>query len=219
MTPPRRYFFVHLQKTGGTALFRRLRHHFGVEAVYPRPVIETAVRAIVGLLLLVAPNLLDFADVGGAAVWVPRIVGLMILLQALMTDYELGLIKVLPIGMHLLADYVVGLVLLASPWLFNFSGRSREATITVVVVGILVLGVTAMTEPRTSRERYATVPIVSDATGNTSAEGWLKALSPGFSTATAGSQWNTVVENRITRMIPTTKSGRALASRPNPLTT
>lgn len=32
-----RFFFVHLQKTAGTALFRRLRHHFGVEAVYPRP--------------------------------------------------------------------------------------------------------------------------------------------------------------------------------------
>lgn len=31
------YFFVHLQKTAGTALFRRLRHHFGVDAVYPRP--------------------------------------------------------------------------------------------------------------------------------------------------------------------------------------
>ena len=32
-----RFFFVHLQKTAGTALFRRLRHHFGVDAVYPRP--------------------------------------------------------------------------------------------------------------------------------------------------------------------------------------
>lgn len=34
---PPRFFFVHLQKTAGTALFRRLRHHFGTEAVYPRP--------------------------------------------------------------------------------------------------------------------------------------------------------------------------------------
>jgi hypothetical protein len=35
--PVHRYFFVHLQKTAGTALFRRLRHQFGTEAVYPRP--------------------------------------------------------------------------------------------------------------------------------------------------------------------------------------
>jgi Sulfotransferase family len=32
-----RYFFVHLQKTAGTALFKRLRHQFGTDAVYPMP--------------------------------------------------------------------------------------------------------------------------------------------------------------------------------------
>lgn len=33
----RRYFFVHIQKTAGTALFKRLRHAFGTDAVYPLP--------------------------------------------------------------------------------------------------------------------------------------------------------------------------------------
>lgn len=37
MTGSPRYLFVHLQKTGGTALLRRLRHHFGPERVYPTP--------------------------------------------------------------------------------------------------------------------------------------------------------------------------------------
>lgn len=32
-----RFFFVHLQKTGGTALYQRLRHAFGPQAVYPTP--------------------------------------------------------------------------------------------------------------------------------------------------------------------------------------
>ncbi len=31
------FLFVHLQKTAGTALLRRLRRHFGPQAVYPRP--------------------------------------------------------------------------------------------------------------------------------------------------------------------------------------
>ena len=31
---PQRYFFVHMMKTGGTALVLRLRHHFG-DAIYP----------------------------------------------------------------------------------------------------------------------------------------------------------------------------------------
>jgi Sulfotransferase family len=30
-----RFFFVHVQKTAGTALFRRLRRHFGKRSVYP----------------------------------------------------------------------------------------------------------------------------------------------------------------------------------------
>jgi hypothetical protein len=37
MTEPQRFFFVHLQKTAGTTLYRRLRHHFGRDAVYPTP--------------------------------------------------------------------------------------------------------------------------------------------------------------------------------------
>lgn len=35
--PDDRFFFLHLQKTAGTALTRRLRHHFGDRAVYPGP--------------------------------------------------------------------------------------------------------------------------------------------------------------------------------------
>lgn len=34
---PQRFFFVHIQKTAGTTLLRRLRHHFGEGAVYPLP--------------------------------------------------------------------------------------------------------------------------------------------------------------------------------------
>jgi hypothetical protein len=34
---PPRFFYVHLQKTAGTALFRRLRIQFGRRAVYPMP--------------------------------------------------------------------------------------------------------------------------------------------------------------------------------------
>jgi hypothetical protein len=40
-----RFFFVHLQKTGGTALFQRLRDHFGPEAIYPNPDDQTDIRS------------------------------------------------------------------------------------------------------------------------------------------------------------------------------
>lgn len=104
-----------------------------------------------GLLLLLAPNLpnlLGSSHAGGAAVWIPRIAGLIILLQAMTTDYELGVIKIIPINIHLMADYGLAALLLASPWLFGFSNRSQMATITVVVAGCLVGGTTLMTQPR-----------------------------------------------------------------------
>lgn len=44
MTP--RYFFLHMQKTGGTALFQRLREHFGIEGVYPTPDDQGSPRAV-----------------------------------------------------------------------------------------------------------------------------------------------------------------------------
>jgi hypothetical protein len=101
-----------------------------------------------GLLLLAAPNLFGFAELGGATAWVPRIVGLIILGQALLTDYELGVMKVIPISMHLMADYVIGAVLLVAPFLFGISGRSLSATMLLVVMALLAFGAAAMTQPR-----------------------------------------------------------------------
>jgi Galactose-3-O-sulfotransferase len=40
VSTPQRFFFVHLQKTAGTALFIRMRAHFGEQAVYPMPEYE-----------------------------------------------------------------------------------------------------------------------------------------------------------------------------------
>ena len=47
------YFFVHLQKTAGTTLFRRLRNHFGADAVYPTPMYQGDVEATLDVDLLV----------------------------------------------------------------------------------------------------------------------------------------------------------------------
>lgn len=69
---------------------------------------------IVGILLIAAPYLLDFAT-GGPAQWVPQALGAGILLYSLLTRYDLSLAKVIPFGAHLALDALGGLFLIASP--------------------------------------------------------------------------------------------------------
>jgi hypothetical protein len=101
-----------------------------------------------GIALLAAPNLFGFADVGGAAVWVPRIIGVIVLLQSIMTNYEVGLVKVLPMKMHLMNDYIASLVLAASPWIFGFADQPSNVWMPHVVVGVAVFILSLLTDPQ-----------------------------------------------------------------------
>jgi SPW repeat len=73
-----------------------------------------------GLALLSTPWLFGFADVP-AAKWTAVIFGLGAILYSALTAYELGLIKILPMSLHLILDGLGGIVLAASPFLFGFS--------------------------------------------------------------------------------------------------
>jgi hypothetical protein len=55
---------------------------------------------------------------------VPVILGAGILLMSLMTDYELSLTRVIPMGVHLAVDGLGGALLAVSPWLFGFADRT-----------------------------------------------------------------------------------------------
>ena len=101
---------------------------------------------LVGLLLIVAPWLFGFAD-NSAATYVPVVLGIGALLYSVMTRYELGLIRVLPMTVHLAMDIASGVLLAASPWLFGFADRIAWPH---VVFGLLEIGVAIMTQ-RTPR--------------------------------------------------------------------
>ena len=74
----------------------------------------------VGLLMIAAPWLFHFAR-GGAETWVFVINGLGALIYSLLTDYELGAVHKLSMRTHLTLDFIAGLVLAASPWIFSFA--------------------------------------------------------------------------------------------------
>src|SRR4051812_41891653 len=96
----------------------------------------------VAALLVLAPWLIGFSDVRRATA-VTVGFGVVAFLYSVFTDYELGLIRRLPMRVHLLIDVFWSLALIVSPWLFGFAGRVAWPH---VIVGVAGLAVTALTQ-------------------------------------------------------------------------
>lgn len=103
-----------------------------------------------GILLLAAPSIFGFADGPTAAVMVPRVIGVVVLLQSIFTRYGVGLIKVLPMRVHLMNDYVASLFLAASPWLFGFHNGPSNQWMPHLIVGLAVFVLSLMTKTETN---------------------------------------------------------------------
>src|SRR5690606_22332664 len=101
---------------------------------------------LTGILLLLAPNLLGFDEIGGAAVTIPRLLGLGIILLELTTDFELSLAKIVPVRIHLIVDLIAGAFLFISPFLFGFSDEEPKAWLPHLVVGLMIVGVSLLTK-------------------------------------------------------------------------
>ncbi len=98
-------------------------------------------------LIIVPLFWLNDAAVPEAAVWVPVVAGVVMLLQAMITDYELSTVNFMPMGVHLGMDALLGIVVAASPWLFGFS---ETVWIPHVVVGVLEIGAALTTKTQRS---------------------------------------------------------------------
>jgi hypothetical protein len=94
-----------------------------------------------GLLLMAAPWLFGFSA-EPAARESAIAVGVLTLLYSVATEYELGLIRLLPFRAHLWLDGIIGLALVIGPWLMPVSGKAR---IVLVGFGIVALVVSALT--------------------------------------------------------------------------
>lgn len=102
-----------------------------------------------GALLIVSPWLFGFADEGGAARWVPIVLGAGVILYSLVTKYELGLAGLIPMAVHLGLDVGGGLLLAVSPWLFGFADR---VWVPHVAFGLLEVGAALLTKSTPEEE-------------------------------------------------------------------
>jgi hypothetical protein len=106
----------------------------------------------VGVLLILAPFLLGFRNTGLAA-WLFVVLGAGAIVYSFFTDYELGMIRVIPMPVHLVLDAGSGVLLAASPWLFGFAD---QVWIPHLVFGLFEIGA-ALTTRTAPYERTAGV--------------------------------------------------------------
>lgn len=113
---------------------------------------------VVGLALIFAPNIFQFADIGGPTVFVPRLLGVVLIAYSLLTRYEWGAIKVISMPYHLIVDFLAALFLALSPFLFGFNNEEANVWLPHTVVGfaVILVVIVSKTHPGSSMERRFT---------------------------------------------------------------
>jgi hypothetical protein len=111
---------------------------------------------VVGIALILAPTIFQFSDMDGAAVAVPRVLGVVLILYSLVTRYEWSLVKLIPMSYHLVVDLVAAIFLAASPFIFGFITAQPNAWLPHIVVGVLVVLVVLVSQTQPGRPTAAT---------------------------------------------------------------
>lgn len=75
-----------------------------------------------GISFLATPWLFGFSDVP-AATWLAVVFGVGAIFYSALTAYEVGLLRILPMTLHLILDGAAGAFLAVSPFLFGFADR------------------------------------------------------------------------------------------------
>lgn len=114
---------------------------------------------IVGLALIIAPEVFGFSDVGGAAVMIPRILGVIIILSELMVRGSFSGAGFVPMKLHLGMDVILGAFLALSPWLFSFSDQGTNAWLPHFIVGLAIMGYALVTRIEEGAEKDTLVNV------------------------------------------------------------
>jgi hypothetical protein len=105
---------------------------------------------LVGIALICTPWVFYSWD-GSFPLWVLVYSGTIIIGYSALTEYEYGLLKIFPVKFHFMLDMIVGLILMASPWLFNFY---EKMVIPYVFYGALQISITLFTSAKRVHHLY-----------------------------------------------------------------
>ena len=82
-----------------------------------------------------------------------RVVGAIGLLQSLASDYRLSAVKLMPIEVHELRDYVWGALNLAAPFVLGYRRRDRVASTLHIAAGATLIATALFTDYRGWKRR------------------------------------------------------------------
>ena len=122
-----------------------------------------------GPSLLAAPEVLK-TKYSSSATLVSRLVGGGQTAYTLLTDFELGAVKVIPMRTHLLLDIASGTFLAGAPWLFGYSKEGTRYWLPHALVGAMEVLVAAMSKDEPSY--YKPRPVTEGV--KKGAKAWLK---------------------------------------------
>jgi len=95
--------------------------------------VHGVIEYLAAAVFIAAPFVLKFDS--GTARAVSIVVGIVVLVITASSDLPTGLAKAIPVPIHATLDFIVGIVLIAAPFLFRFTSDSK-ATAFFIVLGI-----------------------------------------------------------------------------------
>jgi hypothetical protein len=125
------------------------------------------VEYVAGALFIALPLLLNYSS--GAAKAVSIVIGVLMIAVAASTDWGLSLNNQIPKPVHFALDWILAGVLIASPFLFGFSG---DSTPTAIFIGVGVLHILL-----TIGTRFGTKPDVERAARSKSSSSKVRAAA------------------------------------------
>lgn len=101
---------------------------------------------IVDVTLISVPILLNFMDVSKTVFWVPVGIGILNFLYSIFTVYSRSLVKLIPMNLHLLFDFLVGFILFTLAFILPIDGFIKLFYITMGGGIILATSFTRLVE-------------------------------------------------------------------------
>lgn len=104
---------------------------------------------IIGAFLIVAPWVFGFSEIG-AARGIFIIGGAALIVYSLLTKYYYSVVRLIPLGVHMTMDALLGIFLILAPALFGYRDVLTDGQYAAhIVLGIGAVGLVALTRPRT----------------------------------------------------------------------